>query len=68
LAIVSFFYLPSLFLLTSHSPRRFKHVLGDFVELKSVIKAQYPTINIVGAAENTRIHNYPKTAPDHGLV
>jgi predicted dehydrogenase len=36
--------------------------------LKSVIKAQYPRINIVDAAENTIVHDHPKTAPDHAFV
>ncbi len=36
--------------------------------MKSVLKAQYPTINIINAAGDTIAQNHPKTAPDHILV
>lgn len=46
----------------------FKHALSDFAQLKSVIKAQYPRINIVDPAGNIVVNDDPKTAPDHVLV
>lgn len=36
--------------------------------MKSVVKAQYPTINIVNAAGDTIVHDHLKTAPDHVFV
>jgi predicted dehydrogenase len=46
----------------------FKHVLGDFAELNSIVKAQYPTIKLVDSTGNVVDENHPKTAPDHILV
>jgi predicted dehydrogenase len=46
----------------------FKHVLGDFAKLKSIVKTQYPTIRLVDAVGNAIHTSHHKTAPDHVLV
>jgi hypothetical protein len=36
--------------------------------MKSFIKGQYPTINVVNAAGDTIVHDHLKTATDHVLI
>jgi len=46
----------------------FTHVLGGFKDLKSILKTDYPTTNIIDAKGEVVYPNHPKTAPDHIAV
>lgn len=46
----------------------FIQVLGDFAQLHSVLKTQYPTIKLLDDAGDVVDNKHPKSAPDHILV
>jgi predicted dehydrogenase len=42
--------------------------LGDFTNIQSILKTQYPTTNIVNDEGKVVYANHPKSAPDHIFV